>query len=60
MAIMSEMSILDEETATRCGMIKGREIVRLILEQFKTYRHIDQMLQVDGMVHLEHPGDGKM
>ena len=58
--LMNEMSILDEETSINRGMIKGRQIARLIIEHFKTDRHIDQMWQLDDLFHLEYPGDAKL
>ena len=57
---MNELSILDEETSTNGGMIKGRQIARLILEHFKTDRHIDQLWQFDDLFHMEFPGDQKV
>ena len=57
---MQELRILDEETANNGGMIKGRQVAHLILEHFRTDRHIDQMWQIEDLYHIEYPGDNMM
>ena len=57
---LNDLSILEEAAHAQNAIIKGRQIVRLILEHFQTDRHLDSMWQIDDLFHLKYPGDAKM
>ena len=54
--LTSELHIMEEKVAAAGGMIKGRHIVALILEHFKTDRHMDSMWQLEDLISMEYPG----
>ena len=60
LTLMQDIQILDEEISKNGGMMRGRQIARLILEYFTTDRHLDQMWQLDDLFSLMYPGDKAM
>ena len=43
--LMQDIQTLDEEISKNGGMMRGRQITKLILEYFTIDRHLDQMWQ---------------